>query len=295
MKNVKFIYACAFVFLLFFSCSEEPVSSLENEQGLDLEAVLKNYPEKITIDNWEEFVYAPKEVIEHFNQEELKLKKARKPIKAPDFDEKRLVLGSLLLGEVQVLGDGINPNTTYLGGTGVRITAGNTTANAVSAATPFFQGQNFFLSNLNGLMCFYHQNNTTGNYSFAEWVNGVSTLDIVLIQRHILGLQPFTELWQYVAADANGDGSVTVADLNVIRQLVLGVTSNLPPMATGFYNQPVIYFPQGDYDTVNANLASNLPFINTFYPVFTCQTTIANTDTDRYAIKRGDLNGSWNF
>jgi len=55
-------------------------------------------------------------------------------------------------------------------------------------------------------------------------VNGVSTLDIVLIQKHILGLKPLDSPYKVIAADANGDQQVSASDLVHIRKLILGVT-----------------------------------------------------------------------
>jgi len=57
-----------------------------------------------------------------------------------------------------------------------------------------------------------------------DWMNGVSTLDLVLIQRHILGIQEFDSPLQLLAADANNDRRVTAADLTEIRKLILGMT-----------------------------------------------------------------------
>ena len=59
-------------------------------------------------------------------------------------------------------------------------------------------------------------------------LNGISTLDLVLIQQHILGVKPFTSPYQYLAADANNDSKVTAADLVEIRKLILGVYEKLP-------------------------------------------------------------------
>lgn len=54
--------------------------------------------------------------------------------------------------------------------------------------------------------------------------NGISTADIVLIQKHILGVQKFTTPYQYIAADVNNSQSVTAADISEIRKLILGIT-----------------------------------------------------------------------
>lgn len=52
---------------------------------------------------------------------------------------------------------------------------------------------------------------------------GVSTLDISLILMHILGISTLDPI-KLIAADANGDGRVSAADLVDIRRLILGKT-----------------------------------------------------------------------
>lgn len=54
--------------------------------------------------------------------------------------------------------------------------------------------------------------------------NGITTADIVMIQRHILGQQNFESPFQYIAADANNSGSISVADISDLRKLILGIT-----------------------------------------------------------------------
>jgi hypothetical protein len=58
--------------------------------------------------------------------------------------------------------------------------------------------------------------------------NGVSTLDLVRIQKHLLGRELFTSPYQYIAADATGNGQVSALDLLEIRKLILGVTTAFP-------------------------------------------------------------------
>ncbi len=57
------------------------------------------------------------------------------------------------------------------------------------------------------------------------YLNGVSTLDIVMIQRHILGLETFADPYQLIASDANNDGLISASDLTEIRKVILGVKS----------------------------------------------------------------------
>jgi len=60
-----------------------------------------------------------------------------------------------------------------------------------------------------------------------DYVNGVSTYDLYLIQQHILGLEPFTEAHQYIAADANRSGFVSVSDMVQLRKLILNIDLDL--------------------------------------------------------------------
>ncbi len=52
---------------------------------------------------------------------------------------------------------------------------------------------------------------------------GVSTFDLVLITRYILGLEIFDSPYQRLAADANNDEDVSVQDIIAIRRLILGL------------------------------------------------------------------------
>ena len=64
-----------------------------------------------------------------------------------------------------------------------------------------------------------------------DYLNGVSTLDMVIIQRHILGVNVFTDLCVTQAADVTNDGYVSALDLLMMRRLILGVDgafSNAP-------------------------------------------------------------------
>ncbi|MEO6191066.1 MAG: T9SS type A sorting domain-containing protein [Saprospiraceae bacterium] len=56
-------------------------------------------------------------------------------------------------------------------------------------------------------------------------INGVSTADIVAIQKHILGKQIFNTPFKIIAADVNNSSTITSADISEIRKLLLGVTT----------------------------------------------------------------------
>ncbi|MEL6867751.1 MAG: hypothetical protein AAFP19_25220, partial [Bacteroidota bacterium] len=54
-------------------------------------------------------------------------------------------------------------------------------------------------------------------------LNGVSTFDLLLISRHILGLDSLDAPYQYFAADVNRSGTITTFDLVELRRLILGI------------------------------------------------------------------------
>ena len=51
---------------------------------------------------------------------------------------------------------------------------------------------------------------------------GISTADIVQIQRNILGLNQFTNM-QKAVADVNNSGTVSASDIVELRKLILGI------------------------------------------------------------------------
>lgn len=55
---------------------------------------------------------------------------------------------------------------------------------------------------------------------------GVSALDINVIQKHLLGLVPFENTYQEIAADVNGSGTVSALDMADIRKILLGITND---------------------------------------------------------------------
>lgn len=56
-----------------------------------------------------------------------------------------------------------------------------------------------------------------------NYLDGISTLDIIGIQKHILGKTYFENVWQYLAADVTNDEKITSADVAALRKLILGL------------------------------------------------------------------------
>lgn len=55
-----------------------------------------------------------------------------------------------------------------------------------------------------------------------DFLNGVTTLDLVIIQKYLLGLKSITDPKLLLAADINNNGEVTAADLLEARKVILG-------------------------------------------------------------------------
>ncbi len=116
------------------------------------------------------------------------------------------------------------------------------------------------------------------NYGEDEVLNGVSTLDLVISQRHILGQSIITDRCKLIAADANGDGSITALDLFIIRRLILGVIEEFPQ--SGSWQ----FFKLVSNETNNSiNEIQELKFSKEDFPL---------NYTEIIGVKIGDVNGS---
>ena len=62
---------------------------------------------------------------------------------------------------------------------------------------------------------------------------GLSTLDILLAQADLLGIQPLNNPLAQMAADANGSGNVSTLDLLLIQQVILQLADGMPVQMTG--------------------------------------------------------------
>lgn len=58
-------------------------------------------------------------------------------------------------------------------------------------------------------------------------LNGITTFDLVLISKHILGIESLNSPYKMMAADANRSNSITTSDIVAIRKLILGIDTVL--------------------------------------------------------------------
>jgi hypothetical protein len=101
-------------------------------------------------------------------------------------------------------------------------------------------------------------------------LNGVSTFDLVLIQKHILGTATISDKFATIAADVNNNGKVTTSDVVELRKMILGINNNFSN------NKSWRFFDANMNEEVKINAISADALVN-----FT-------------AVKVGDINGNAN-
>jgi len=111
--------------------------------------------------------------------------------------------------------------------------------------------------------------------------NGVSTIDIVLISKHVLNVAKFDSPYKLIAADVNNSGSISTLDVVAIRKAVLFVADEFPSNTSWrfidknyIFTNPTNPFSEPFAEVVNMN---NL--------------TRDELNADFMAVKIGDVNG----
>jgi len=116
-----------------------------------------------------------------------------------------------------------------------------------------------------------------------DYLDGVSTLDLVMIQRYILGLQSFESAYQVIASDINNDQQVSASDLIQMRKLILGIITEYPNnesyrFISAYQQFAAVDSPWPLQESININgLADDM------------------LDQNFYAVKIGDVNGNATF
>ena len=110
--------------------------------------------------------------------------------------------------------------------------------------------------------------------------NGVTTYDLVLINKHILGIESFNSPYKMIAADASNTGSITSFDIVELRKLILGIYTKLP-------NNTSWRFVPKDYSFPNAQN----PFQTAFPEYKNCIAPQSST-VEFTAIKIGYVNNT---
>ena len=76
-----------------------------------------------------------------------------------------------------------------------------------------------------------------------DHLNGVNTFDLVLISKHILGLELLGSPYKIIAADANRSGTITPFDLVELRKLLLNIYDAIPNNTSWRFVDKAFVFP----------------------------------------------------
>lgn len=111
--------------------------------------------------------------------------------------------------------------------------------------------------------------------------NGLTTIDLLKIQRHILALSKFTSPYDLIASDFDSDGKITVADIVGIKRIVLGVETRMPN-------------GQNTWKFINPNSLKSNDLSSMNYQEYYEIKAFSGTQNQRdfIAIRMGDVDGS---
>jgi hypothetical protein len=115
-----------------------------------------------------------------------------------------------------------------------------------------------------------------------DHLNGISTRDLVFIQRHLLGKDELDTPYKRIAADVDGSESLSVNDLVELRKLILGVYNELPDNTSWRFVEANYVFPD-----------PKDPFSPHFPEAYKIDNFATNMpDVDFVGVKVGDVDGS---
>lgn len=112
-----------------------------------------------------------------------------------------------------------------------------------------------------------------------NYLNGVTTYDLVLISKHVLGIQLLDSPYKVIAADANNSESITTLDIVKLRALILHIDDDLANINSWRFVDNNYIFP----NTIN-------PWQETFPEYIDIDGNFGPTNF--IGLKVGDVNGT---
>lgn len=111
--------------------------------------------------------------------------------------------------------------------------------------------------------------------------NGVSVIDAILVQSHVLGKAPLNSPYKIIAADVNNSGDVSTIDILYIKRLALGIDST-------FAGKRLWAFIDGSY--VFPDSTNPFPHRDSI-TISSLSSNVANQNF--VGVKLGDVNYDW--
>lgn len=113
-----------------------------------------------------------------------------------------------------------------------------------------------------------------------DLMDGVSALDLIILQNHVIGVQPFESSDQFIAGDLDHSEHIGVKDMSLLRDILIGLpatTENLPWL---FVRKDCQMPPLNDPFNMSCVSGYTIDHLN-----------IPDETFDFLAIKVGDING----
>jgi len=118
-------------------------------------------------------------------------------------------------------------------------------------------------------------------YNNNDVMNGISTLDLILIQRHVLGLATFDSPYKYIAADINNNEKISGTDILELRKMLLGMHVEFPNNMSWRAIDAGFEFPD-----------PNDPWITKLPETYEIPFLDGDVKADFVGVKIGDIDGS---
>jgi hypothetical protein len=117
-------------------------------------------------------------------------------------------------------------------------------------------------------------------YKMDEVLEGVNTLDLVVLQRHLLGVKRMDNPYHLIAADIDNDKRIALNDIVALRRVVLGISEEFEN------NRPWRFVPKSHV------FSEDKPFeLQEFTEITNINASLS--DQDFMILKTGDLDASF--
>ncbi|MFK7808332.1 MAG: T9SS type A sorting domain-containing protein, partial [Saprospiraceae bacterium] len=114
-----------------------------------------------------------------------------------------------------------------------------------------------------------------------DYLNGISSYDLVLISKHILQLELLDSPYKMIAADINQSGSITTFDIVELRKLILHNIETFSDNTSWKFVEAAFVFPE-----------PTNPFSTIFPEEISINGLFGEEEHDFIGVKIGDVNGS---